>query len=44
MLIVMKNMGVQLPLYDFSREKDGIVYELDKSAFLEKSKYVINKR
>lgn len=44
MLIVMKNMGAQLPLYDFSREKDGIVHELDKSAFLEKSKYVINKR
>lgn len=44
MLIVMKDMGVQLPIYDFSREKDGIVHELDKNIFLEKSKYMFNKR
>lgn len=38
MLELMKQLDSQLPVYDFSREKDGLVNEVDKEAFLEVSK------
>lgn len=40
MLEVMQSLDSNLPIYDFSRQEDGIVHELDKEAFLELSKHL----
>lgn len=37
MIEIMKELDRQLPIYDFSREKDDLVHEVDKEAFLEVS-------
>lgn len=42
MLEVMKELDSQLPIYDFSRQEGDNVHELDKEAFLELSKRLIN--
>jgi len=44
MLMVMKALDIQLSIYDFSREKDNMIHELNKEAFLEVSKCLINKK
>lgn len=40
MLEVMQSIDSNLPIYDFSRQEDGMVHELDKEAFLELSKHL----
>lgn len=44
MLELMKTMDTKLPIYDFSREEDGMVHELDKESFLELSNQLIYKK
>lgn len=34
MLELMESLNCELPIYDYSREEDGIVHEIDKEAYL----------
>lgn len=43
MIEIMQSLNIQLPIYDFSRQEDNIVHELNKDEFLELSKHLINR-
>ncbi len=42
MLEIMQQLKCELPIYDYSREEENVVHELDKEAFLEISKPLKN--
>lgn len=42
MLEMLRSLEIQLPIYDFSREEDNLVHQIDTDAFLELSKQLIN--
>lgn len=40
-ILVMRKSGISLPIYDYSREEDGIIHEVDQEKYLEFSKRYI---